>query len=169
MHGGFRSEDEPMAEMNMIPLIDIALVLVIILMVTTVFIKHPGVSLKLPETATREGAPETKKDLTVVVSATGDLYVDGQKTTTPALQQHLRVIAKRDRQSRILVKGDRDVAYARVMDVMDMVRQAGLTRVVLPTDPKIGQPDTAPTSPPAQRVPTASARAGLVPASLPNP
>src|SRR4051794_10514337 len=54
------AEDEPMADMNLIPLIDIALTLLIILMVTTAFIKHPGVSLKLPETTTREGAPETQ-------------------------------------------------------------------------------------------------------------
>ena len=59
MHGIHAAEDEPMADMNLIPLIDIALTLLIILMVTTAFIKQPGVSLKLPETATREGSPET--------------------------------------------------------------------------------------------------------------
>jgi biopolymer transport protein ExbD len=48
-----------MAEMNLIPLIDIALTLLIILMVTSAFIHRPGVSLKLPQTATREGMPET--------------------------------------------------------------------------------------------------------------
>ena len=62
MHGGHSSEDEPMAEMNMIPLIDIALTLLIIMMVTTAFVRKPGVSLKLPETATHEGAPEMSKD-----------------------------------------------------------------------------------------------------------
>ncbi len=137
MHGAHRTEDEPMAEMNLIPLIDIALTLLIIMMVTTAFIKHPGVSLKLPETATREGAPETNKDLTILVTSDGSIYVDGQKRSTPEVQGRLRAIAARDKQARILVKGDRDVVYARVMEVMDLVRQAGLTRVVLPTDPKI--------------------------------
>ena len=136
MHGRGVSEDEPMAEMNMIPLIDIALTLVIILMVTTVFIKNPGVSLKLPETATREGAPETSKDIVVTLTAKGDLFLDGQKTDAARLMTRLQSTAAADKQARVLVKGDRDVAYARVMDVMDMARQAGLTRVVLPTDPK---------------------------------
>jgi biopolymer transport protein ExbD len=136
MHRSHSSEDEPMADMNFIPLIDIALTLVIILMVTTVFIKHPGVSLKLPETVTREGAPETNKDLTILVSVDGRLYIDGQPKSQKQVSTQLRGIAAKDKQARVLVKGDRNVPYARVMDVMDMVRQAGLTRVVLPTDPK---------------------------------
>ncbi len=136
MHASHRLEDEPMADMNLIPLIDIALTLLIIMMVTTAFIRHPGVSLKLPETSTREGAPETKKDFTVVVAADGNLYVDGQRQDVATVQAGLKALAFRNKQARVLVKGDREVPYARIMEVMDMVRQAGLTRVVLPTDPK---------------------------------
>src|SRR5436189_4268963 len=122
MHSMHTLEDEPMADMNMIPLIDIALTLLIIMMVTTAFIRHPGVSLKLPETATREGAPETKKDLTVVVASDGGIYMDGSRHTPAELQAQLRqTAAVSDKQARILVKGDRDVAYARIMEVMDMV------------------------------------------------
>ena len=125
-----------MAEMNLIPLIDIALTLVIILMVTTAFIRNPGVSLKLPETVTREGTPETPKDLTVMVAADGSLYVDGRLEAPAAVQARLRTTAAKNKDARVLVKGDRSVLYQRVMEVMDMARQAGLTRVVLPTDPK---------------------------------
>ena len=146
-HGILSESDEPMAEMNMIPLIDIALTLLIILMVTTAFIKHPGVALKLPETQTREGAPETNKDLTINVTAEGKLYLDGKEVTNDQVQSHLRGIAATNKEARILVKGDRNVQYAKVMEVMDMVRQAGLTRVVLPTDPKRTDTAQAPTTP----------------------
>ena len=135
-HGG---DDEPMAEMNMIPLIDIALTLVIILMVSTVFIRQPGVSLKLPETVTREGAPETAKDIVVVVGKDGSVYLDGQRRSSTDLRNRLKKVARANRQTRVLVKGDRDVPYSRVIDVMDIGRQAGLTRMVLPTDPKATQ------------------------------
>jgi biopolymer transport protein TolR len=145
MHGRVgREDDEPMADMNFIPLIDIALTLVIILMVTTVFMKHPGVSLKLPETVTREGAPESNKDRVIVVARDGSLYLDGEKKADAEIREHLRAIAGNNKDARILVKGDRTVFYARIMDVMDMVRQAGLTRVVLPTDPKL-KPEEDPT------------------------
>lgn len=141
MHNRALPDEEPMSEMNFIPLIDIALTLVIILMVTSAFVRHPGFSLKLPETATREGAPETNKDLIVGVAPNGGLFLDGQTRTSGELQALLHEAAKRNKETRVLVKGDRSVPYARVMDVMDMVRQAGLTRVVLPTDPK--RPRTA--------------------------
>jgi biopolymer transport protein ExbD len=136
MHGYGHQEDEPMAEMNLIPLIDISLTLVIILMVTTAFVKPPGVQLRLPETATREGAPETPKDLSISVAANSTLFVDGQQIETPALQARLFQVGRKNKDARILVKGDREVAYKRMMEVMDMVRQAGLTRIVLPTEPK---------------------------------
>ncbi len=135
MAGGIRSDgdDEPMAEMNLIPLIDISLTLLIILMVTSAFIKQPGVSLKLPETATREGKPETPKDLTIAIAADGLLYVEGKSETDDALRMRLAPMAS-EKDARVLIKGDRNVSYDRVMHVMDLVRQSGVTRVVLPTD-----------------------------------
>jgi len=136
MHRSALSEDEPMSEINLIPLIDIALTLVIILMVTTVFIQNPGFKIKLPKTVTREGAPETPKDLTVAVASDGAYFVNGQKETLGQLQGALRTAAVKDKDQRVLVKGDRSVRYEQVMDVMDAVKQAGLTRIVLPTDPK---------------------------------
>src|SRR5436309_15988279 len=100
-----------MAEMNLIPRIDVALTLLIIMMLTTAFIKQPGVSLKLPQTTTREGAPETTRYLTILVTADGSLFIDGTKRTTPDVQSRLRSIATRDKEARVLVKSDRDVVY----------------------------------------------------------
>jgi biopolymer transport protein ExbD len=136
MAGGLASgsDDEPMAEMNLIPLIDISLTLLIILMVTSAFIRQPGISLKLPQTSTREGKPETPKDLTIAVSASGALFVEGKPIADGPLRARLSALAH-EPQSRVLIKGDRSVAYERVMHVMDLVRLSGVTRVVLPTDP----------------------------------
>lgn len=147
MHAGHRDEDEPMAEMNLIPLIDIALTLLIILMVTTAFVHRPGVNLNLPKTVTREGAPETDKDLTITIAASGDLYIDGKPLADSGVQDSLSAAARRDKEARVLVKGDRTVPYSRVMDVMDMARQAGLTRITLPTDPKTVQHVAGPVTP----------------------
>jgi biopolymer transport protein ExbD len=105
-------------------------------MVTTTFLRPPGVSLKLPETATREGAPESKKDLTLVVSKNGAILIDGKPRQEKEIRAQLKALAKRDKEARVLVKGDRSVLYQRMMEVMDLVRQSGLRRVVLPTDPK---------------------------------
>src|SRR2546423_1675002 len=90
MHGGHRTDDEPMAEMNMIPLIDIALTLLIIMMVTTAFIQKPGFNLNLPKAAHREGTPETAKDLVVGVDRAGEFYMEGQKKTLPEIEGKLK-------------------------------------------------------------------------------
>jgi biopolymer transport protein ExbD len=152
MHGRHTNEDEPMAQMNLIPLIDIALTLLIILMVTTAFVRQPGVKMNLPQTVTREGAPETRKDMIIAVTADSGLWVDGQKLTPGQLQTRLMVLGRANKQARVLLKGDRGVVYARMMDVIDMVRQAGLSRLVLPTSPKLGQP-ALPTSTPQPEPP----------------
>ena len=137
--GGFGGDedDAPMAELNLIPLIDIALTLLIILMVTSAFIRQPGVSLKLPETSTREGKPETPKDFVVSVSAkTAICFWARNKWTMRACAAGLVALAQSDKQARVLIKGDKNVPYSHIMHVMDSVRQAGLVRVVLPTDPE---------------------------------
>lgn len=126
--------DEPIAEINLIPMIDVALTLLIILMVTTAFVRNPGVALRLPQSVTREGTPETQKDLVIAIAPEGGIRVEGRPITAAVLGRRLRELAARNREARVLVKGDRSVNYSRVMDVMDLVRQAGLTRVVLPTE-----------------------------------
>jgi biopolymer transport protein ExbD len=136
MQGDISSEDEPMSQMNLIPLIDIALTMLIIMMVTTVFIKKPGVNLTLPETATREGAPETTKDLTIYIGVDNKMYVDAKEQKPEQVQGLLMTTAKKNKDARVLVKADRAVMYAKVMEVMDMARQAGLTHITLPTEPK---------------------------------
>ena len=136
MHRSSTSEDEPMAEINLIPLIDISLTLVIILMVTTVFIHNPGFKLNLPKTVTHEGAPETPKDVTVSIAPTGAYYFNGKPVSLPQLQSLLITAADKDKGQRVLLKGDKSVRYEQVMDVMDAIRQAGLTHVLLPTEMK---------------------------------
>lgn len=136
MHRSSASEDDPMAEINLIPLIDISLTLVIILMVTTVFIHNPGFKLNLPKTVTHEGAPETPKDVTIAIAPSGAYYYNGKPATLPQMQASLITAADQDKGQRVLIKGDKDVHYGQVMDVMDAIRQAGLTRVLLPTDLK---------------------------------
>ncbi len=138
MHRSPAAEDEPMAEINLIPLIDISLTLVIILMVTTVFIHNPGFKLNLPKTVTHEGAPETPKDVTVSIAPGGDFYYNGKPESLPQLQALLTAAADHDKGQRVLLKGDKSVRYEQVMQVMDAIRQAGLTRVLLPTDLKNG-------------------------------
>jgi biopolymer transport protein ExbD len=136
--GALDSDDEPVAEMNMVPMIDIALTLLVIMMLTSAFIHKPGISIRLPVSATREGAPEANRDMVVLVGRDGRLDVDGAPQSDRDLRTRLVRLGKASPEARVLIKGDRDVSYGRVMRVLDLVRQAGVSRVVLPTDPTAG-------------------------------
>ena len=144
MSGYNGSEDEPTAEMNLIPLIDIALTLLIIMMITTTFIRQPGFALKLPEAATRQGNPETPKDVTVGIDSVGDYYIEGRKQTQEELATAFKSAYDLNREVRVLVKGDRNVPYGKVSIVVDLISQANIKQITLVTDPKPGQTTIAP-------------------------
>ena len=99
----------------------------------------------LPKAAQREGTPETAKDLIVGVDRSGQFFMDGQKKTLPEIEGKLKAAAQANPEVRVLVKGDRDVAYGRITDIMNVVREARIVHVVLPTDPKLDAPATATT------------------------
>lgn len=144
MHGGGRTDDDPMAEMNMIPLIDISLTLLIIMMITTTFVKQPGFALKLPESASRQGKPETPKDLIVAIDSAGTFYMDGKITLDAEMLQTLRSAQARNADVRVLVKGDEGVPYGKVSHAMDLISQAKIKHINLPTNPRPGRDESIP-------------------------
>jgi biopolymer transport protein TolR len=143
MHGGLRHEDDPVAEMNLIPLIDISLTLLIIMMITTTFVRQPGFTLKLPEAATRQGKPETPKDLVIGIDRTGKYWVDGKNPTDADLLRNLKAAYAQNHEVRVLVKGDEGVPYGRVSHAMDIISQANIKHINLPTNPKRPQDSAA--------------------------
>ena len=149
MHGGGRTEDDPVAEMNMIPLIDISLTLLIIMMITTTFVKQPGFALKLPDAATRQGKPETQKDIVIEISQAGQYLMDGKSPSDDEMLRLLKAAQRRNANVRVLVKGDKGVAYGRVSHAMDIISQANIQHINLPTEPKRTE-DAPPPAPPHQ-------------------
>ena len=123
----------PMAEINIIPLVDVMLVLLIIFMVTTAFTKDRELGLKLPQSKSGAAAPQRNRDLTIALTRAGALYADGQKVTQAQLPALMRARLKSDPAVKVIIKGDGGVAYERVVKVMDSARQAGLTSVSLGT------------------------------------
>jgi biopolymer transport protein ExbD len=136
MHGVARSEDDPVAEMNMIPLIDISLTLLIIMMITTTFVKQPGFALKLPESTSRQGKPETPKDIVVAIDSSGKFWLDGKNMPDPEMLATLSAAQARNPELRVLVKGDQGVAYGKVSHAMDIISMAKIKHINLPTNPK---------------------------------
>jgi TolR protein len=141
----------PLAEINVTPMVDVMLVLLIIFMVAAPLMMV-GVPVDLPKTsADKVGQPQ--KPVIVTVDKTGALSLsDGVVLTAETAPAALQAAAKANPGSVVYVRGDKDVPYGRVMEVMGAVGQAGFARVSLI----------------AQGTPAAAPGAGAAPAATPG-
>ena len=132
----------PMSEINVVPYIDVMLVLLIIFMITAPLLQQ-GVEIDLPQASANPLPPDQQEPVVVSVDKNGDFYLDiGDEPDKPIDAQLLvnRVAAVRQLKPNIpvLVRGDRDVGYGSVVDVMVLLQKAGIEKVGLMTE----QPET---------------------------
>ncbi len=137
--GGGRRGKRLMAEMNVVPYIDVTLVLLIIFMITAPLITQ-GVKVELPQAPSEVIEPQQEEPVIVSIDADGDIYVDlGEDPESPIDEETLvtRVagIKKYKPATEFLVRGDTGVPYGRVVEVMALMQGAGLDSVGLLTQP----------------------------------
>ncbi|MCC7121728.1 MAG: protein TolR [Gammaproteobacteria bacterium] len=128
-----------MAEMNVVPYIDVTLVLLIIFMITAPLITQ-GVKVDLPQAPSEVMEPQQEEPVVVSIDADGNLYVDlGERPDEPidedTLVTRVAGIKKYKPATEFLVRGDAGVPYGRVVEVMALMQGAGLDSVGLLTQP----------------------------------
>jgi biopolymer transport protein TolR len=148
-----RARYRPMAEINVTPLVDVMLVLLIIFMVAAPLMTV-GVPVDLPRTAASPLNQETEP-LTITVDPQGRVFLQETEVPMENLVAQLQAIMRNQPQGaperRIFVRGDRAIAYGRVMEVMGTIAGAGFTRVALLAEQATGAPAAArPAAPPAR-------------------
>jgi len=145
-----RGRYRPLAEINVTPLVDVMLVLLIVFMVTAPLMTS-GVPVDLPKTS---AAPlnQDADPLTVSVNAEGKIYLQDTEATLPELVSKLQAISESKSDRRIFVRGDKGIAYGRVLEVMATITQGGFTKVALLAE-QTGGPAT----------PAAAAKPGTAP------
>jgi biopolymer transport protein TolR len=116
-----------MSEINMTPLIDVMLVLLVIFILAAPLIAS-ALRLDLP-TASAATAHEVQRAVRVGLDKTGQIYLDEQPLSLDQLQQHLNDVARQSQQAEIQLRADEAVPYGRVVAIIDAARQAGLSRV----------------------------------------
>lgn len=127
------------AEMNVVPYIDVTMVLLIIFMVTAPLVTQ-GVKVDLPQAPTEVIAPSEKEPVIVTIDAGGDIFVDlGETPDAPVAEEELvsrlAGVHKYRPETDFLVRGDEGVPYGRVVEVMALMQSAGIKNVGLLTDP----------------------------------
>ena len=119
--------DKPMSEINMTPLVDVMLVLVVIFMLTAPLLVS-AVKVELPR-AEGTQSMDAPASLLLVVDQAGLVYVDDRAVTEPELGQLLRLAAQQDPLTEVQLRADAAVPYGRVVQVMGVAQQAGLSRI----------------------------------------
>lgn len=122
-----------MSEINVTPVVDVMLVLLIVFMVAAPLLVV-GVPVELPKT---EAAPlrEETEPLAITVRAKGQVFLQDQEVTLSELTPKLRAITGENPEARIYVRADGRAAYATVAEVMAKLQNAGFTKIGLLTDP----------------------------------
>ncbi len=135
----------PMSEINVTPFVDVMLVLLVVFMITAPLLTV-GVPVDLPKTAASRMVGQDEP-LVITVSADGKVYIQDTEIELARLVPRLKAITENKRDTRIFVRGDKAVAYGRVMHVMGTVNLAGFERVALitqmPTRDEAKSPDRA--------------------------
>jgi biopolymer transport protein TolR len=147
---GKRARYRPLAEINVTPLVDVMLVLLIIFMVTAPLMTS-GVPVDLPKT-NAQPINNDSEPLTVSMNAEGKIFLQDQEVTFDELVPKLQAISKNNPERRIFVRGDKDIAYGKIMQVMGTITQGGFTKVALLAEQTAGPaPAPAPARAPTKR------------------
>jgi biopolymer transport protein TolR len=130
--GSERRLSGALSEINVTPFVDVMLVLLIIFMITAPIMIR-GIDVQVPRTETRTVRPEERLVLTVTKNK--KIYLDDQQITLGRLQKVLTGLQKRNPQAAIFLRADEKVPYGVVVQVMDVVKKAGIDRLGMVTEP----------------------------------
>lgn len=122
-----------MAEINVTPLVDVMLVLLIIFMVTAPMMTR-GVKVNLPETTAKE-LTQKKEHITITVNSNGEIFMEDMIYHPDVLSIRLKSMHETDSISQILLKADQNVQYGKVAEVMAIIKESGISGIGLVTRP----------------------------------
>jgi biopolymer transport protein ExbD len=122
------NSEEAIAEINIVPFVDIILVVLIIFMVTAPLVLKPAIDVSLPQASSGE-AKETEKNLDVIISATGEIYINGKQGDLEMLKEQAGATAKVAVDSGAILNADKAVTLEKLTEVIDTIKLAGIKKV----------------------------------------
>jgi biopolymer transport protein ExbD len=129
MAGSAQENDEEITGINVTPLVDIVLVLLIIFMVTANFIVRETVEVDLPKAA--NGGETVQGLVNVVMDKDGKVYFDGGEVSETELLRRVSQALEKDKETRAIISADQTINYGRVMRLIDLVKGQGIAKFAL--------------------------------------
>ena len=134
MAGQSSSGDEDMITgINVIPLVDIVLVLLIVFMVTATFIATPSIQVDLPKAATGEPAEISRLSLTL--DASGVLYLNGEVAEDAELKTFIQNELAADKELQAIISADKDASHGSVIRIIDLIKTEGVSKFAINVQP----------------------------------
>ena len=124
----------PMSDINMTPLIDVMLVLLVIFIITAPLLAS-SIRLDLP-TTTAAAPSDTPRFVLLVVDKSGQIFLDDKPVGQPELARRLALVAIQNADTEVQLRADEAVPYGRVVEVLGTAQKAGLSRIGFIADPK---------------------------------
>lgn len=131
---GFDQGDEAISEINVVPLVDIVLVVLIIFMVTAPMFMKPTINVNLPKAASGESSQPTK--LSIVMSKDGRILLNGNVVTEAEISAKAVELVASQPEVQAIIAADTDVPHGRVVGVIDLVKTAGVKKFAISIDKK---------------------------------
>jgi biopolymer transport protein ExbD len=137
MAGGANTDDdEIISAINVTPLVDIVLVLLIVLMVTSNYLVNKSINVELPKASTGEA---TNPTMSISLDVEGKLYLDGQNVDAATLQQRIHAAYEADHDVKAVIAADGRVTHSQVIAVIDTLRKEKVTKFAINTSPPEAQ------------------------------
>ncbi|NLB60807.1 MAG: biopolymer transporter ExbD [Lentisphaerae bacterium] len=125
----FKGKYRIMSEMNMIPFIDVALVLLIIFMVMTPFLIKSQIKINLPQAKTSDTPPPQSRVLEVQLDKQGVIFLDGKPIRAELFEEKLRQMVIDPQEQPLLIEADREVSFQHVVTILDVAKKLGITKL----------------------------------------
>ncbi|QDE66262.1 MULTISPECIES: ExbD/TolR family protein [Myxococcus] len=142
MAGGAQDNDDEITGINVTPLVDVVLVLLIIFMVTANFIVRETVEVDLPRAA--NGGETVQGLVNVVLDKEGKFFFDGTEMTEKELEAKVAEAVAKDKETRAIISADQSLPYGRVMRLIDVVKGQGIAKFALNIEKDVAPSATAP-------------------------
>jgi len=135
MAGGISFDDEDgITEINVTPLVDVVLVLLIIFMVASNYIVKEAIEVNLPKAATGEELNQDNKSIALILKKDGRLFLNGKKSSNEEVKLASQALSK-NKDAQALIAADRGTPHGEVVKLIDLIRQNGLTSFAINIDP----------------------------------
>ncbi|MBE8221552.1 MAG: biopolymer transporter ExbD [Bdellovibrionales bacterium] len=134
MGASINNSDDQIAEINIVPFVDIILVVLIIFMVTAPMIITPSIKVNLPKASS--GTKTAASPLNISISRTGKVRINGRVISTRHIVSKIKKMLKKNKKLQAIISADKRVAHGKVISVIDKVKSAGVFKFAISIDKK---------------------------------